>query len=54
MEKTLEKAKEFNRNILSSNEVFTYIGSGMPGGKASGLALIKDTIDSLKKLIHKL
>ncbi len=36
----------FQRQGTSSDETFTYIGKGDPGGKAAGLATIKDTICS--------
>ncbi|MEK7263147.1 MAG: PEP/pyruvate-binding domain-containing protein [Bacteroidota bacterium] len=40
----LEEAKEYSRTAF--NQRFTYIGTGKPGGKASGLAFIKDEIDA--------
>lgn len=36
----------FRRQGISSDETFTYIGKGDPGGKAAGLATIKHTIAS--------
>ncbi len=37
----------FDRHFFDSTEDFTVIGSGKPGGKASGLALAKEILSSL-------
>lgn len=39
---TLDKLPRFDRNFFGSEEVLSYIGSGHIGGKASGLAFIKN------------
>ncbi len=42
----VERPGPFNRNFFDSDEVITCIGSGSIGGKASGLAFIKDILVS--------
>jgi hypothetical protein len=42
----LSKLSGFNRQFFDSKEEFTYIGSGSLGGKATGLAFIKDVLSS--------
>jgi len=42
----MQQGNEYDRMRAEKNAAFTYIGSGEPGGKASGLAFIKDTLDS--------
>jgi len=39
---TLDKLPRFDRDFFGSEKVLSYIGSGHIGGKASGLAFIKD------------
>lgn len=41
-----QKFHKFNRDFFNSTEDFTVIGSGELGGKASGLAFVKDIIQS--------
>ena len=36
----------FDRKFFDSKEEFTYIGNGELGGKAGGLAVIKNILDS--------
>jgi hypothetical protein len=42
----LAELSPFDRKFFDSKEEFTYIGNGSLGGKAGGLALIKNIIDS--------
>jgi hypothetical protein len=39
----------FDRNLMYKNSSFNFIGNDEPGGKASSLILMKDTIDSIFK-----
>ena len=39
----------FDRNLMYKNSSFNFIGNDEPGGKASSLILMKDTIDSVFK-----
>jgi len=41
---TTDELTPFNRRFFESDDVLTYIGSGAIGGKASGLAFIRDTL----------
>jgi hypothetical protein len=44
--KTIQGIKPFNRDFYNETEEYTYIGDGELGGKASGLASIKEKIVS--------
>ena len=46
------KFRSFDRKFFSSTEDFTFIGSGSIGGKAKGLAYIKNLIDTKLKEIN--
>ena len=46
MNKGYARGVRFQRQGVSADETLTYIGKGDPGGKAAGLATIKDTIAS--------
>ena len=46
------KFRSFDRKFFSSAEDFTFIGSGSIGGKAKGLAYIKNLIDTKLKEIN--
>lgn len=39
------RGMQFDRNLIASDESFTFLGDGELGGKAAGLAFIKQTID---------
>jgi hypothetical protein len=43
---SLANLTQFDRKLVDSSGIFTYIGSGSIGGKASGLAFIKDSLIS--------
>jgi hypothetical protein len=42
----LEKLTPFDRKLIDTSGIFTYIGSGAIGGKAQGLAFIKEALIS--------
>ena len=44
---SLENLTSFDRHFFTSKEKFTYIGKGSIGGKAQGLADIKDVLVDL-------
>ncbi|MDD3050878.1 MAG: PEP/pyruvate-binding domain-containing protein, partial [Candidatus Cloacimonetes bacterium] len=44
--RNMESGKQYNRIRNQENDSFIYLGSGMPGGKASGLSRIKSVIDA--------
>ncbi|HBC45818.1 MAG TPA: hypothetical protein DEO84_11920, partial [candidate division Zixibacteria bacterium] len=41
---SLDKLTPFDRRLVDSSGIFSYIGTGSIGGKAQGLAFIKDTL----------
>jgi hypothetical protein len=43
---SLDKLTPFDRKLIDSTGIFTYIGHGSVGGKAQGLAFIKDSLVS--------